>query len=139
MVEKLLLTSPGGHGRRCWWVCKGVATPKYALRCFFPQGSLSIKPNNRGLVDGHYPILWPRPHCRKLPQPCTPCCCLCLALLLFPFALSLWCPALAMTHEKRHESSTCLVTLICRFAYLLGVELWKIWRILPLACDFVWS
>lgn len=96
------------------------------LDIFFLASS-SKKQNTRGLISGHYPILWHRSHCCQLPQTHISCCRLCLVLsgtLLFCLlAFFLCCFALAVTHGKRHRSSIFFIVLICRLAFLLNVEL----------------
>ncbi len=83
--------------------------------------------NNRVLVDNHYLIFWHRLCCHKLPQPRTPRhrhLSQILAWTLFhPLAPSIWCPTSAVICEKCHESSTSSTALICRLAFLLGIEL----------------
>ncbi len=68
-------------------------------------------------------IWWHKPRYRKLPQSYTPHYCLCLALWLFPLALSLCYPSLAMKREKHHESSTSWEALFYNLACSSDVEL----------------
>ncbi len=86
-----------------------------------------MKPNNRNLVGGgHYLILWHGLRCCKLPQTYISCCHSRLTLSLFPLGPCLYCLALAVTRKKRYESSTSLIALIYRLAFLLGIELRKV-------------
>ena len=114
-----------------------------APRYFFSQNSLSIKPNNSGLISGgYYVILWHRLCFYKYFWPYTFCyhhyseisswtwfCLLVLSLLYL---------VLAVICEKCYRSSISLIALICKLASLVNVKLWKIWKILLLTCNFVW-
>ena len=66
-------------------------------------------PGNRTLVDNLIPILLHKPCCLKLPLPRTPRYCQRRSILVSSQpALSLWCLAPAVTHEKHCVSSTSL-------------------------------
>ncbi len=93
--------------------------------------------NNRGLV-GDLPTLSHRPRCRKLPRICTPRYQPRLALWLFLLAPSLWCSTLAVTREKRHESSISLKALFCKLACPPDVVPEKVQRIELRVSDSAW-
>ena len=99
-------------------------------------------PGNRALVDDLIPIPSHRPRCPKSPPPCTPRCCrrwIPVPSRFHPHALSWWCLALAVTHEKHYISPTSLVVQVYRLACLPDVILETVQKTWPPASGFIWS
>lgn len=106
---------------------------------FLPLNNFSRRLNSRGLVDDYYLTCWHRLYYCKLPQPYTFCrrySQILSGTLFYSLVFSLYCIVLIVICEKYCEFSIFLIALIYRFVFLLDIKLWKVWRILPLACNF---
>ena len=140
---KSLLVSPDAPYCRRWRASDDVGWPIQAPKYFLLQGSLSTKPDSKGLADGLPLTPEHKPNCPESPQPHTLCRRRRLQIPAktspHPLAPSWWCPALAVTREKHYEFFTFSVAWFCRPTCRLGVahkETQKIWL---RASDFAWS
>ena len=109
-----------------------------ASRYFLPQGSLSMKPDNRALVAALL-TPWYKPRCLKCHQPHSLYRCQSQILAAYySLGPSLCYSVPTVIHERCCESSIFWAIRTCRLVYLLDVTLEKDWETWLLICNSAW-